>query len=102
MIALVNNTPGWGGQMMTHHFDPVINRFIELMRRCLPKANEADLYWCYHFLSGALTLSLSETGRIDRLSGGVCRSSDMADILRRLVPFIAAGYRHVCKTDAGG
>lgn len=97
LIALVNNTPEWGGAMMTRHFDVVINRLIELLRRCMPQAHDADLYWCYHFLSGALTLSLSQTGRIDRLSGGVCASGDMEAILRRMVPFIAAGFRRVCQ-----
>jgi AcrR family transcriptional regulator len=99
MMALVNNTPGWGGEMMTQHFDPVIRRLVDLLRRCMPAADDADLYWCYHFLSGALTLSLSETGRIDRLSGGLCRSSDMEEILRRMVPFIAAGFRRVCQGE---
>jgi len=97
LIALVNNTPEWGGAMMTRHFDVVINRLIELLRKCMPGAADADLYWCYHFLSGALTLSLSQTGRIDRLSGGVCASGDMEAILRRMVPFIAAGFRRVCQ-----
>jgi AcrR family transcriptional regulator len=97
LIALVNNTPEWGGEMMTRHFDVVINRLIELVRTCMPKAADVDLYWCYHFLSGALTLSLSQTGRIDRLSGGVCASGDMDAILRRMVPFIAAGFRRVCQ-----
>jgi AcrR family transcriptional regulator len=97
MLALVNNTPEWGGEMMTRHFDVVINRLIELIRKCMPQAADADLYWCYHFLSGALTLSLSRTGRIDRLSGGVCASDDMEAILRRMVPFIAAGFRRVCQ-----
>ena len=97
LIALVNNTPEWGGEMMTRHFDVVINRLIELIRKCMPEAADADLYWSYHFLSGALTLSLSQTGRIDRLSGGVCASSDMEEILRRMVPFIAAGFRRVCQ-----
>ena len=97
LIALVNNTPEWGGAMMTRHFDVVINRLIELIRKCMPKAADADLYWCYHFLSGALTLSLSQTGRIDRLSEGACASGDMEAILRRMVPFIAAGFRRVCQ-----
>lgn len=101
MIALVNNTPEWGGAMMTRHFDPVIRRLIDLLRQCMPGAEDADLFWCYHFLSGALTLSLSQTGRIDRLSGGVCASSDMEAILRRMVPFIAAGFRRVCQPEGG-
>lgn len=97
LLALVNNTPEWGGAMMTRHFDPVIRRLIDLLRQCMPGAGDADLFWCYHFLSGALTLSLSETGRIDTLSGGVCASSDMEAILRRMVPFISAGFRRVCQ-----
>jgi AcrR family transcriptional regulator len=97
LLALVNNTPEWGGQMMTRHFDPVIRRLIDLLRQCMPGAADADLFWCYHFLSGALTLSLSQTGRIDSLSGGVCASGDMEAILRRMVPFIAAGFRRVCQ-----
>ncbi len=97
LLALVNNSPDWGGRMMTRHFDPVIRRLIDLLRRCMPKASDVDLYWCYHFLSGALTLSLSETGRIDRLSAGACASADMEAILRRMVPFIAAGFRRVCQ-----
>jgi AcrR family transcriptional regulator len=102
LLALVNNTPEWGGQMMTRHFDPVIRRLIDLLRQCMPGANDPDLFWCYHFLSGALTLSLSQTGRIDSLSGGVCASSDMEAILRRMVPFIAAGFKRVCQPVGEG
>lgn len=96
LVALVNNTPEWGGQMMTRHFDPVIRRLIDLLRTCIPGATDEDLYWSYHFLSGALTLSLSETGRIDSLSEGKCRSSDIEAIHQRMVPFIAAGFRRLC------
>ena len=99
LLALVNNTPEWGGELMTRNFDPVIRQLIELIRRCMPRSSDENLYWCYHFLSGALTLSLSQTGRIDRLSGGVCSSSDMVGIHRRMVPFIAAGFRRVCQPE---
>ena len=62
----------------------------------MPHADEADLYWCYHFLSGALTLTLSQTGRIDRLSNGLCRSGDLDSARRYMVAFAAAGFRAVC------
>jgi AcrR family transcriptional regulator len=97
LVALINNTPDWGGEMMTRSFDPVIKRLVELLRKCMPNAREEDLFWSYHFLSGALTLSFSETGRIDRLSGGLCVSSDIEALYRRMVPFIAAGFRRVCE-----
>ncbi len=81
---------------MTRHFDPVVQRFIEAIRLALPDADERDIYWAYHFLSGALTLTFAETGRIDKLSGGVCRASDLVNVHKRLVPYCAAGFRAVC------
>jgi AcrR family transcriptional regulator len=97
LIAQVNNTPAWGGETMARTFDPVIHRLVRGLRKALPHASEEDLYWSYHFLSGALTLSLSQTGRIDRLSNGLCKSSDFEAIHRRMTPFIASGFERLCK-----
>jgi AcrR family transcriptional regulator len=96
LLAQVNNTPAWGGKTMTRYFDPVIQRLIEVVRVALPDATPEDLYWSYHFLSGALTLTLSQTGRIDRLSNGICRSSDFRAVHERMAPFVAAGFLAVC------
>lgn len=96
LVSQVNATPIWGGETMTRYFDPVIQRLIELMRRVLPQAKLEDLYWSYHNLSGALTLTLGETGRIDRLSDGLCRSGDIESARRVMVRYAAAGFRAVC------
>lgn len=96
ILALVNNTPAWGGETMTRFFDPVVQRLVQSLRRALPHAAEDDLYWSYQFLSGALTLSLSMTGRIDRLSGGACRSEDFDAINARMARFAAGGLLRVC------
>lgn len=97
LIAQVNNTPIWGGETMGRAFDPVVHRLIDALRKALPDTPEEDLYWCYHFLSGALTLTLSQTGRIDRLSEGVCKSSDFEAINARMAPFIACGFERLCR-----
>jgi hypothetical protein len=47
------------------------------------------------------TLSLSVTGRIDRLSGGVCNSNDFAAISARLGRFAAGGLRNVTAIGGG-
>jgi AcrR family transcriptional regulator len=92
LIAQVNNSPEWGGELMTRYFDPLVKRFIAALRRAMPDCADEDLFWCYHFLSGALTLTFAETGRIDNLSGGLCRSSDMESVIKRMPRFIAAGF----------
>ena len=97
LIAEVNNSAEFGSVLMTRYFDPVVQRFIEAIRLALPDSSDRDIYWAYHFLSGALTLTFAETGRIDKLSGGACRSSDLASVHERLVPYCAAGFRALCK-----
>jgi len=96
LVAQTNANPTFGGETMARYYDPAIRRLIELIKRVLPDAREVDLYWAYHNLSGALTLTLGETGRLDRLSGGLCRSGDLESACDYMVRFAAAGFRAVC------
>ena len=98
LIAQINNSPEWGGELMTRFFDPLVERFLDAIRTALPGCREEDLFWSYHFLSGALTLTFAETGRIDNLSNGLCRSSDMAAANARMARFVAAGFKELCGT----
>ena len=97
LIAYVNSSPEWGGILMTKYFDPLVSRFMDAFRKALPNADPTDLFWCYHFLTGALTLTLGQTGRIDHLSDGACQSTDLAAAYRRMVPFITAGFSQLCE-----
>jgi len=97
LVAQVGNKHEWGGEVMTRSFDPVIQRLLAIVRKALPHAKEDALYWSYHFLSGAILLTLSETDRIDRLSAGICRSTDIGAIRPRLIAYAAAGFRKVCE-----
>ena len=96
LVAQTNANPTFGGETMARYFDPAIHRLIELIKQVLPGSREVDLYWAYHMLSGALTLTLGETGRLDRLSGGLCRSGDLDTAGEYMVRFAAAGFRAVC------
>ncbi|MHB8722586.1 MAG: TetR family transcriptional regulator [Steroidobacteraceae bacterium] len=96
LIAQVNNSPEWAPVLMTQHFDPLVARFIAVLREALPGCSAREIYWGYQFLTGALTLTFAETGRIDTLSDGLCRSSDLDSVHERLAPFVAAGFRALC------
>ncbi len=99
LVAYVNNTPGWGGRLMAEHFDPLIRKFLEALRLAIPGIDEKDLYWGYHCFSGALTLALAQTGRIDKLSGGSVRSEDLAEASERMIPFITAGFESAQRAE---
>ena len=96
LIAYINNSPYWGQRMMSKLFDDLVKEFIDALRQALPGASDEDIYWCYHNLSGALTLTLAQTGRIDKLSDGRCKSSDFEAAYDHMIPFVAAGFRKVC------
>ncbi|MGO9512184.1 MAG: TetR family transcriptional regulator [Steroidobacteraceae bacterium] len=98
LVAQVNNSPEWGPILMTQYFDPLVEKFIAVLREALPGCTAREIYWGYQFLTGALTLTFAETGRIDRLSGGLCKSSDLDSVHERLAPFVAAGFRALCAT----
>lgn len=89
--AMVSNTPE-GAALMDEHFDPVVLKLVSILRRAMPRVSEADIFWGYHFVTGALMNTLARTGRIDRLSGGLCRSDDFAAIKLRMARFMAAGF----------
>ena len=100
LVAYVNNSPEFGPIMMTRHFDPLVDRFIAVLREALPNCPPREIYWGYQFLTGALTLTFAETGRIDKLSAGLCRSSDLDSVHQRLGPYVAAGFRALCARAA--
>jgi AcrR family transcriptional regulator len=102
LVAYVNNSPEFGPVMMTRHFDPLVEKFIAVLREALPACPPREIYWGYQFFTGALTLTFAETGRIDKLSGGLCRSTDLDSVGERLVPYVAAGFRALCARALDG
>ncbi len=98
--AQVANSPDWGAELMDAHFDPVVLRLIGLLRKALPDCSEADIFWGYHFVTGALMLTLARTGRIDKLSGGICKSDDFIAVKDRMATFMAGGFLTVCREHA--
>jgi AcrR family transcriptional regulator len=89
--AQLANTPE-GADLFDEHFDPVVLRLIDILRKALPHVPKKDIFWGYHFVTGSLMHSLARSGRIDRLSGGLCRSDDLKAVKARMADFMAAGF----------
>jgi AcrR family transcriptional regulator len=92
LIAQMNSTPA--GQipgLENTPFDEVVQVFIALLRKASPGLKDTDLYWFYHMLSGAISLSWARTGRIDTLSNGQCRSNDFDAIADHMVAVFSHG-----------
>jgi AcrR family transcriptional regulator len=97
LTAQVANTPEWGAELMDTHFDPVVLRLIGLLQKARPDSAPEDIFWGYHFVTGALMLTLARTGRIDKLSGGLSHSDDFVAVKERMARFMAAGFLAICR-----
>lgn len=96
IVSYVNSASGEFHDLMSECFDTVSRELIADLRAVLPTARNEDLYWSYHFLTGAYTFSLGQTERIDTISGGAVSSHDFASISRRLPMVLGAGIRAIC------
>jgi AcrR family transcriptional regulator len=81
-----------GEAMMVAHFEPVVLKLVSILKRALPDYSDEDIFWGYHFVTGALMNTLARTGRIDQVSGGICRSDDFPAVKKRIAKFLAAGF----------
>jgi AcrR family transcriptional regulator len=89
--ARISNTPE-GAVLFDEHFDAVVLKLISVLKRAMPDTSEEDIFWGYHFVTGALMNTLARTGRIDRLSGGLCHSDDFEAVKKRIAKFMADGF----------
>jgi hypothetical protein len=89
--AQLANTPEGAG-LFDEYFDPVVLRLIEILKKAMPDISKKDIFWGYHFVTGSLMHSLARSGRIDRLSGGLCKSNDFKSVKARMADFMAAGF----------
>lgn len=90
--AQISNTPE-GAALMASQFDPVVLKLISVLKKALPDYSEEEIFWGYDFVTGAFMHALGRTGRVDRLSGGLCRSDDFPAVKKRFAVFMAAGFK---------
>ena len=90
------NASHFGGKdVMAENFDPIVQRFIGMLRALAPEAPPERIYWFFDLVSSSLTHGLAQTGRIDDVSGGLCKSSDLAAALETMITVFSEGFRSV-------
>ncbi|WCL52699.1 TetR/AcrR family transcriptional regulator [Gimibacter soli] len=98
LIAYVNNAHDMGGRVMTQFFNPLVVRFMDVFKRAMPDTPHEQIYWSYHFMSAALSLTFAQTERMKILSGGAIDSRDLEAAVEQMIPFVTAGFERLCKT----
>ncbi|WP_051237660.1 TetR/AcrR family transcriptional regulator [Ottowia thiooxydans] len=78
-------------------YDATAQHFVRALMAATPGLSQQDAYWRYAFAIGAMHYIVSESDaghhRLQRISGGVCDTSDPDAILSQLVAFVVAGFQ---------
>jgi len=80
-------------RILADAFDESGRHYLAALQRLLPDLPRVELYWRFHFLLGTMVYTMADAGRIQSLTKGACDPGDPEAALRRIVPFLAAGFR---------
>ncbi len=101
LLATASLSIDWAPSVWKDHFNPFVKEFIDALKLAAPEAPEGHYYWCYHFFSGALVMTFADTGRMDSLSDGQCKSDDLAAGYDLLVPFFSLAFGEILSGKSG-
>lgn len=92
LVAKVSIHPQWA-PVMSRLFDPTARHFLGAMRMALPEASEEQIQWAYQLMLANLLFVFAETGRIDLLSNGKCRSKDLETAYEHMIRYVIGGVK---------
>ena len=71
----------------------VLDRYHAALCRVLPEIPAEDVRWRLQFLVGALTYPVAERQLVELVSGESMSPDNVSQVVHRLLPFVAAGFR---------
>jgi AcrR family transcriptional regulator len=77
-------------RIVEKHFQATGLRFVGALRRAVPELPQEELMWRIHFMVGAMAHTMCRAPIFPELAGDV---TNMEPRLKRLVTFLAAGFR---------
>jgi hypothetical protein len=81
-------------EILPAQYRQVVVRFKEALARALPGVPDQELTWRMHFMFGALSYTMAGNDALKLIATCNLEGVDEPEsIIRRLVPFLAAGLR---------
>lgn len=91
-VARHANSPEFS-KVLSEHYDPVARQYLNEFERTFPDMPQMDLYYAFSFMVGAMVATVAEPGRVEHLSFGQIKSSDVEEVFKRMLPFLSAGFK---------
>lgn len=71
-------------------FDPIAHKVMAALKEAMPERTMEEINWGYQAMLGVMVYTMADTGRIARLSEGVCDPEDEFETATHLVALMKA------------
>jgi AcrR family transcriptional regulator len=78
--------------LRSQYYDNITLKFVKEIQRTLPDLSHESICWRLTFVMGVYIYVASNTGRIEIISKGRCRGTDLAKALTEILDFCEAGF----------
>lgn len=95
-VARHANSPEFS-KVLSEHYDPVARQYLNEFERTFPDMPQRDLYYGFSFMVGTMVATVAEPGRVEHLSFGQIKASDVEEVFKRMLPFLSAGFRSLSR-----
>lgn len=95
LVARLSNSPDWA-KVISDHYDAVARQFVAEFRRTLPTVPEEDVYHSFSFMIGSMVALVSEPGRVESLSLGKFKSTNLERAFDCMLPFLEGAFMALC------
>ena len=69
-----------------------LQRFVVPLGRALPHLPQEEIYWRLHFTLALMHYTITDLGRLEAISGGLCDLEDTDALIERMIDFAVAGF----------
>ena len=74
-------------------YEKALQRYIAALRRALPELDRNAVVWRMAFMVGAYFYIMTDTGRVEVMSGGKNSSKNLDESFNQLVSFFVGGFK---------
>ncbi|MCC5851198.1 MAG: TetR/AcrR family transcriptional regulator [Alkalimonas sp.] len=79
-------------KFISHHYGSVLNKFVLLVQQSCPSLSNAEIFWRLHFSLGTVVFTMASSEALFDIAAADYREqADIASVIRRLLPYLAAG-----------
>jgi len=89
---LRSETSGFARKLRGEAFNDTNNIFIRELQRSCPHLKPASVVWRFSAMVGAFYGLISQSARVNELSGGIADSEDIDSAYDEVVPFVVGGF----------